>query len=133
VPLTNCSKLRHLRPLCKINDLAKASRPTLEPSDLVAQGINRSPKLGPFPKQLQHQIFEFGVRKAVEVKVGRRHFQNESDSRPLVNRIIVPPRLLPLLHGFIQSSEPATIGKAAPIGRATVGPVPAVNASPSIG
>ena len=46
-------------------------RPTLEPSDLVALGINRSPKLGHFPKQLQHQIFEFGVRKAVKVKVGR--------------------------------------------------------------
>jgi hypothetical protein len=37
------------------------------------------------------------VRKAVKVKVGRRHSQNESDSRPLVNRIIVPSPLLPLL------------------------------------
>jgi hypothetical protein len=37
------------------------------------------------------------VRKAVKVKIGRRHSQNESDSRPLVNRIIVPPRLLPVL------------------------------------
>ena len=73
----------------------RPSRPTLEPSDLVALGINRSPKLGHFPKQLQHQIFQFGVRKAVQV--GRQHSQNESDLRPLVNRTIVPPRLLPLL------------------------------------
>ena len=76
----------------------RPSRPTLEPSDLVALGINRSPKLGHFPKQLQHQIFEFGMRKAV--KVGRRHSQSESDSGPLVNPKIVPPRLWPLLQGY---------------------------------
>src|SRR6516164_8150482 len=85
--------------------------PPLSPSNLVALGINRSPKLGHFPKQLQHQIFEFGVRKAVEVKVGRRHSQNESDSRPLVNRKIIPPRLLPLLRiSSCQSSQKTQSG-----------------------
>ena len=89
----------------------RPSRPTLEPSDLVALGINRSPQLGHFSKQLQHQIFEFGVRKAVKVKVGRRHSQNESDSRPLVNRKIIPPRLLPLLRiSSCQSSQKTQSG-----------------------
>src|SRR5262249_618313 len=46
-------------------------------------------------------IFEFGVRKAVKVKVGRRHSQNESDSRPLVNRKIIPPRLLLLIRNIL--------------------------------
>jgi hypothetical protein len=34
------------------------------------------------------------VRQTVKI-IGRRHTQNESDSRPPVNRIIIPPRVLP--------------------------------------
>src|SRR5262249_45942663 len=73
-------------------------RPTLEPSDLAALRINRSPKLGHFPKQLQHQIFEFGVRKAVKVKVGGGPSQIEPDPGPFVNLKTIPPRLLLLIQ-----------------------------------
>jgi hypothetical protein len=47
------------------------------------------------------------VRKAVEV--GRQHSQNESDSRPLLNRKIIPPRLLPLLQAL--SYESTVLGR----------------------
>src|ERR1700730_344160 len=64
----------------------------------AARSHARHPQLGHLLQQPQHQIFQVGVRKAV--KIGRRrHSQNESDSRPLGNRIIIPPRLLPLLPG----------------------------------
>src|ERR1700730_17996261 len=72
---------------------------TLEPSNLIALGGNCSPQRGHLLQQPQHQIFQVGVPKAVNIG-RRRHSQNESDSRPLGNRIIIPPRLLPLLPTF---------------------------------
>jgi hypothetical protein len=63
----------------------------------AARSHARHPQLGHLLQQPQHQIFQVGVRKAV--KIGRRRHSHESDSRPLGNRIIIPPRLLPLLPG----------------------------------
>ena len=46
---------------------------------------------------LHNQALQLGVRQTVKI-LGRRHSQNESDSRPPGNRKIIPPRVLPLLH-----------------------------------
>src|ERR1700683_2662088 len=75
-------------------------RPAFEAGDLVALRCNRSPQLGHFFKQLQHQALQITQRKII--KVCRRHHSNkESDSCIPGNLIIIPPpRLLPLLRNF---------------------------------
>jgi hypothetical protein len=49
-------------------------------------------------------VLQLGVRQAVKT-LGRRHARNKSDSRPRVNRIIIPsPRVLPLLRSAAAQS-----------------------------
>ena len=74
----------------------------------AALGIANTLCVGHLLQQPQHQIFQVGVRKAVNIG-RRRHSQNESNSRPLGNRIIIPPRLLPLLRSH--SSEISSVYK----------------------
>src|ERR1700691_3265026 len=75
----------------------RTTRPTLEPRNLLAQRRHRSLQLDHLLPLLDNQALQLGVRQAVKI-VGRRHARNESDSCPPVNRIIIPPRLLPLLR-----------------------------------
>jgi hypothetical protein len=78
----------------------------------AALGIANTLCVGHLLQQPQHQIFQVGVRKAVNIG-RRRHSQNESDSRPLGNRIIIPPRLLPLYVSLIAlKSRQCTSGSA---------------------
>ena len=74
----------------------------------AALGIANTLCVGHLLQQPQHQIFQVGVRKAVNIG-RRRHSQNEFDSRPLGNRIIILPRLLPLLRSH--SSEISSVYK----------------------
>src|SRR5712691_4763471 len=54
------------------------------------------------------------MRQTVQV-IGRRHAHNESDSCPPVNRIIIPPRVLPLLLLPLVESPSVEIQASAPI------------------
>src|SRR5208282_3122381 len=72
-------------------------RTALQPGNLVAQRRNHSLQLDHLFPLLHNQALQLGVRQTVKIP-GRRHSQNESDSRPPENRKIIPPLVLPLLR-----------------------------------
>src|SRR5271167_227321 len=75
----------------------RPTRSALEPRDLIALGRNRSLQCRHLFQKLQNQVLQLGRRQTVNI-LRRRHAHKESDSRRLVNLIIIPlPRLLPLL------------------------------------
>ena len=84
----------------------RSRRPALKPRNLVPQRRYHSLQLDHLLPLLDNQALQLGVRQAVQI-IGRRHAQNKSDSHPPVNRIIIPPRVLPLLR-----SKPVRLRKS---------------------
>ena len=74
----------------------RPTRTALQPGNLIAQRRNHSLQLNHLFPLLHNQALQLGVRQTVKIR-GRRHSQNESNSRPPGNRKIIPPRVLPLL------------------------------------
>ena len=68
----------------------RPTRPALQPRNLVPQRRHHSLQLDHLLPLLDNQALQLGVRQAVKIR-WRRHAQNKSDSRQLVNRIIIPP------------------------------------------
>jgi hypothetical protein len=75
----------------------RSTRTALQSGDFIPQRRHHSLQLDQFFPLPDNQALQLGVRQTVKI-IGRRHTQNESDSRPPVNRIIIPPRVLPLLR-----------------------------------
>jgi len=67
--------------------------------NLLARRRHHALQLDHLLPLFDNQARQLGVRQAVPI-IRRRHAQNESDSHPPVDRIIVRPRILPLLQTY---------------------------------
>src|SRR5215510_14151900 len=80
-------------------------RPALKPRNLVPQRRYHSLQFDHLLPLFDNQALQRGVRQAVQI-IGRRHAHNESDSHPPVNRIIIPPQVLPSYRNGPQAIDP---------------------------